>query len=283
MLSPVAKTSLTVLGLSLGAATVYGLTLRNRALASLQPPPYTIPGLLVSVIVPTIQEEDYLPQLLTSIDHQTYTNTEVLISDSTAPSKAGPTLELVQNWSGHMPVKFVSLAKKNVSAGRNFGAQNAQGAYYLFLDADCILEANYIEKMVRDLSLPNCHLAHGLDAYYDANFWNTLKVFYLVTKPRMHTTGRGVLMRSNDFALVGAYDENLDPSNSKAREDLDLGQRVEKLWGPGAVYLDRSAVVAETHRRPIGAGFTSGRVWDHRGWRSGTAIDAGQFGLRIRS
>jgi len=166
---------------------------------------------------------------------------------------------------------MVDAPPKNVSAGRNAGAAASQGEYLLFMDADCIMEPDYIEKMVADME--RCHLAHGLDAYYDAEFWNTMKAFYLMTKPRMHTTGRGVMIRKSDFDQIGGYDENLDPATTKAREDLDLGIRVEQTWGNGSVYLDRNAVIAESHRRPIGAGFTSGRVWDHRGWRMGKSID----------
>ena len=263
-------------GVALGGAALYGSSLKTRSLASMYPPSRTVTGPLVSVVIPALSEEDYLPMLLKSISNQTYSSTETVISDSSPEGPKAATADLVATWSSSISIKMIDSPKKNVSLGRNTGADAATGQYLLFMDADCIMEPDYIEKMVADMN--HCHMAHGLDVYYDGDLVNTLKAFYNMLKPRMHTTGRGVMISHDDFNYLGGYDEDLDPSNSMAREDLDLGDRVESKFGQGAVYLDRNAVVAEAYRRPW-SHTGSGRVWDHRGWRKGMTIDGNYAGI----
>ena len=226
---------------------------------------------MVSVIIPTLQEEQYLPNLLTSISNQTYQNTETIVSDSSPSESKEAIRQLIDEWSGLINIKMVDSLPKNVSAGRNAGAANTSGEMLLFIDADCIMEPDYIEKLVKDLE-NGAVLAHGLDCWYDNDLNNSIKSFYLWFKPRMHTTGRGVLIRKNDFDTLGGYREDLDPYRSNLREDLDLGQRVEDYFGQGSVYLDKDAVLAESCRRPLLTAMDK-VSWSHRGWRKGTTID----------
>lgn len=254
----------------LGVVALYGIDKKTRAMASMNPPAYRVDnGPLVSVVIPTLQEEDYLPQLLTSISNQTWTSVEAVISDSSPPESKEATAALVREWERRLVIRMVDVPKKNVSLGRNAGAVASRGEYLLFMDADCIMEPDYIEKMVRDMK--TARLVHGLDAYYNNDALNSVKAFWLMAKPRMHTTGRGVMVRAADFYDLGGYDIDIDPSNSRGREDLDFGLRIENVFGPGSVFLDRNAVIAENYRRAWGS--PPDRVWDHRGWRKGKAID----------
>ena len=257
-----------------GTAALHGLNIKMAVTSTLskEPPYHLTGGPLVSVVIPTIQEEGYLPYLFTSIYNQTYGNTEVVVSDSTAPDKVAPTQELVAAWSSVLPIKLVSIAKKNVSAGRNFGAANANGEVLLFMDADCIMNHTYIEQLVGDLA--NHRLVHGTDGMYNNDVFNTIHSMWGMFKPRLWTTGRGVMIRAADFAAVGGYREDFDPYISNAREDLQLGKDVEAMFGPGSVYLNRWAFTAESARRPWH--FTDGNgVWDHRGYRrDGQVIDS---------
>jgi len=51
-----------------------------KALA--EEPLYRVSGPLVSVIIPALEEQDYLPKLLMSIQNQTYEPIEVIVADS---------------------------------------------------------------------------------------------------------------------------------------------------------------------------------------------------------
>ena len=257
----------------ISGAVIYGLASKSRAISGFDSPLYGVSGELVSIIVPTLQEEEYLPNLLTSIYNQTYKNIEVIISDSSSPESKERTQQVIDEWKYYLNVKMVNSPKLNVSQGRNIGAQHALGSMLCFLDADCIMESGYIEKLVTDIQ-NGALLAHGMDCTYDNDIRNALTSLWLIFKPNNYTTGRGILIRTDIFNAIGGYDINLDPSSARVREDLDLGRRVEQAYGSGSVFLDTEAFSAESSRRPLLQGLSNpNAIWGHRGYRKNVVID----------
>jgi len=219
-------------------------------------PPHLVTGSsLVSVIIPTLNEEKLLPPLLTSIQNQTYEPIEIVVADSSTDStpdiarQAGATV--------------VTVPELNISLARNEGARAAQGDILLFCDADCIMAHDFVERLVVGL-IDGAILSHGSHFVYDNTFHNILTGAWQHLKPIYWTTGRGVAIRKENFWAVGGYDVSCDPM-SDCREDLTLGADVEALFGPSSVRLDRNAVVVTTARRPI----SGGGVWEERGYRNG--------------
>jgi len=266
----VALTSLAV-GSAVAAAGIYGDAQKNKVTNALyKKPAYKVHGPLVSVVIPTLREEDYLGLLLTSVYNQTYAPLEVVVSDSSPPESKAATQYVIDKWKPFLNVRMVNSPAKNVSRGRNVGAAAADGRALLFVDADCILDREYVHKLADALS-KGAVLAHGIDCWYDNDFHNTLKSFYSWFKPRLHTTGRGVLIRKEHFRSLGGYREDYDPAATGFREDLDLGRRVERTFGSGSVCLVQDAVVGESDRRPLFSS-TAQQVWKERGWRKGKPI-----------
>lgn len=248
------------------AAYAQGKKLRDYALLSLtNPPPYTTSGPSVSMVIPTLREEDYIEDILISIRNQTYTPVEIVISDSSPEEYKEPLLEIASMYGA----KVVDTPKKNVSYGRNVGAAAASGEILIFCDADCILCHYFIEKLVGHL-MEGAVLAHGVDTYCEASVLPiTVRGVWSATKPSWYTTGRGIAIRAGDFWEIGGYDESCDPMEG-CREDKDLGRRVIINYGKGSIVLDRGAVVAEAFRRPLSLDPRS--LWPERGWRKGEVI-----------
>ena len=84
----------------------------------------------LSIIIPTYNEENYLPLLLKSIQAQNFSDYEIIIADAGSQDR---TREIARDADcrvvdGGLP-----------AVGRNRGAESAQGEYLLFLDADVCL------------------------------------------------------------------------------------------------------------------------------------------------
>ncbi|MBD3310510.1 glycosyltransferase [Candidatus Woesearchaeota archaeon] len=98
---------------------------------------------MLSIIIPTYNEEDYLPVLLGSIKKQTFNDYEIIVSDSESKDK---TVEIAEKYG----CKVINGPKAGVSAGRNLGAKHAKGDILLFLDADTKIGSKFIEENIQE-------------------------------------------------------------------------------------------------------------------------------------
>lgn len=228
------------------SAYIQSKEVNNKIVDSLvNPPPYIYHGShLVSVIVPALQEEEYLPKLLQSVNSQTYAEIEKIVADSSTGESKSKTQQICQQFGA----LYVNVPKLNVALARNEGAARATGDILCFVDADCVLSSDYIERMVEALKTHT--LAHGADPYYGDK---ALMAYSLIgrgyLKPKTWTTGRGVCIWKDAFDELGGYDVGLDPTIDQQREDLDLGRRVSECFGSDSIALLRNVYVGESTRR----------------------------------
>lgn len=104
----------------------------------------------ISIIIPTYNEEEFLPDLLKSIKRQDFKDLEVIIADANSTDK---TVEIAKSYMckvvpGGLP-----------AVGRNNGAKVAKGEILLFLDADSVLTNNYITSTIEEFELHNLGIA----------------------------------------------------------------------------------------------------------------------------
>lgn len=98
--------------------------------------------LFFSVIIPTLNEERFLPNLLEDLSKQKYKNFEVIVVDGNSEDK---TKEIVRSES-RMRIRLEIIDQKNVSVQRNTGARSAVGEYILFIDADSRIDTLFLKK-----------------------------------------------------------------------------------------------------------------------------------------
>lgn len=103
-----------------------------------------------SIIIPTLNEEKYLPILLTSLANQTERSFEVIVSNGASKDK---TVEIAKEYTDQFPLRILSSQKKGVSCQRNIGAGSAIGEYLLFLDADVRFEASFLQLLKKKLEI----------------------------------------------------------------------------------------------------------------------------------
>lgn len=97
---------------------------------------------LVSVIIPTYNEEEDIVACLESLRNQTYQNQEVIVVDD---GSTDSTIELIQKFGG---VIIIKQAHQGPGAARNLGASEAKGEILVFIDADMVLFPDYIDKLI---------------------------------------------------------------------------------------------------------------------------------------
>ncbi|HOZ53174.1 MAG TPA: glycosyltransferase [bacterium] len=166
---------------------------------------------MISIIIPTLNEEKYLPLLLDSIKKQSYQDYEIIVSDGCSDDK---TLEVAKAYG----CKTI-LAKKDErhpSIQRNNGAKIAQGDILLFLDADTALPNNkFLEIAINDFKKRGMGVAGFFMDFQSKKFfyrfyysvYNSLAFLAQYIKPL--AVGAGIIIKKDLHNYIGGFDEKV--------------------------------------------------------------------------
>lgn len=108
-----------------------------------------------SVVIPCLNEEEYLPRLLHNLSRQTYRHFEVYVVDGSSEDN---TPSLVTDYPANYPLKLITTTKRNVSYQRNLGAHQSSGPVLVFFDADTQIPKNFLEKIHHAFETKRPHL-----------------------------------------------------------------------------------------------------------------------------
>lgn len=106
-------------------------------------------NLLISIIVPVYNVEDYLKACLDSIINQTYKNLEIILIDDGSTDNSG---KICDEYAGRDDrIRVIHNANQGVSHSRNCGLDIAKGEYILFIDSDDTVKSNYVFEMIKEV------------------------------------------------------------------------------------------------------------------------------------
>jgi glycosyltransferase involved in cell wall biosynthesis len=182
-----------------------------------------------SIIIPVLNEADYLPRLLTCLADQQYRMFEVIVVDGNSEDE---TVMKAKTFIHRLPhLEILHAHKRNVGHQRNKGAQHAQGIYLVFFDADVMVEMDFLEKMYGHLIDNKTLLCTTNLVADDPNMINNIIMF-------IANTGRDVLLFFKNPAAAGGYNitiskvffETLKGFDRRFTysEDMDLLMRAHK-------------------------------------------------------
>jgi glycosyltransferase involved in cell wall biosynthesis len=195
---------------------------------------------MLSIIIPTLNEQEYLPFLLKGIKKQNFKDYEIIVADGGSDDK---TVEIARDFGckvvrGGLPGR-----------GRNEGAKKAEGDLFLFIDADNkILRKDFLDKLLFEFKERNLGSAsfpiypNGIKfdkfAYWIYNLWVKLTQRFLP-----HATGAILVKKEVHFA-IGGFDEEI-----KLAEDHEYARRAGKkeLFG----FIDIEPVLFSSRRFEI--------------------------------
>ena len=115
--------------------------------------------ILVSVIVPVYNVEEYLARCVDSILSQTYRNLEVILVDDGAKDSSGTICDSYAQRDTR--VKVVHKENGGLSSARNAGIDIARGEYLEFVDSDDWLEPDAVESMLHQAVVHQVELVLG--------------------------------------------------------------------------------------------------------------------------
>ncbi|MBI5370261.1 glycosyltransferase [Candidatus Uhrbacteria bacterium] len=177
---------------------------------------------MLTIVIPTKNEEAFLPKLLTSIRKQTFQPDKVIVSDAGSTDR---TCEIARSYGAEV------IEGGLPGAGRNRGAAQAQTDLILFLDADVELrDPEFLEKAVgemleRKLDLATCDVFPLSDAVVDHflhKAYNTYARAWGSLFP--HAPGFCMFVRRDAHKKIGGFDESV-----LFCEDHDYAHRLKRV------------------------------------------------------
>ncbi len=201
---------------------------------------------VISIIIPTLNEERYIAQCLDSILEATYTQDkiEVFVVDGMSQDK---TREIVQEY--HEKYSFIHLLE-NVDSytpvGMNLGINASKGEYVFILSAHAQYEPDYFMELVENIEKLDVDCVGGV---LITDVKNKNKKSSAIKEVLMHRFGVGNASfrtgsdkvkpvdtvafgcyRRSTFEKYGLFDEKLIRN-----QDIELNKRI--INGGGKIYL----------------------------------------------
>ncbi len=175
----------------------------------------------ISVVIPALNEEKYLPILLESLKNQTFKDYEVIVADAGSKDK---TLEIAHSYGarvvpGGMP-----------GPGRNRGAEVATGEFLFFFDSDVLLPKDFLEKALAEMDehfidLATCEFLPLSELTIDKAVF---QLSNLIVKMNQNLNPRAagfcIFINRRLFKRIGGFDESV-----VIAEDHDLVERATKF------------------------------------------------------
>jgi glycosyltransferase involved in cell wall biosynthesis len=196
----------------------------------------------MSVVIPALNEERHLGQLLSDIQRQTQSPDEVIVVDA---GSADATVHIAKRSQA-----VVLHSEPPIARGRNLGGYNATGDLIFFLDADTRLPETFLEDFVCEVERQRLDMACPRYLPHDSTppiraihaFWNMV----LKASERTLPSGAGhcIALRSELFQESRGFDPSLK------FDDIELVRRLSK--GRRFGYVGTSVFVSDRRYREEG-------------------------------
>ncbi|MBI5614638.1 glycosyltransferase [Candidatus Gottesmanbacteria bacterium] len=201
---------------------------------------------LISIVIPTLNEEKFLPKLLQSLAEQSLKNFEVIVVDGKSQDK---TVDVARSFEGKiLHLSVIESDRRGVSYQKNLGAQKAKEEWVVFVDADVILYPYAIERLQvflcdskREFITPwfSPDTTDTADVAVSLLGLGMFEGALMVKKPLAACV---VAVKKELFDHVGGFD-----TTRTFGEDYDLTQKLEKIGVP--LYIIRETLYIQSFRR----------------------------------
>lgn len=198
---------------------------------------------LVSIVIPTKNNENTIEKCLNSILFLNYQNFEVIVVNDGSQDKTQQILEKFKEKFEHRNISYTILKTNGVgpSSARNLAIKIARGEYIAFTDADCIVDKEWLNELIRGFGCSSEVMGVGGDQKSpedDTDFGKLVNLFMQTTgfiteyvksenkqkfSETSHNPTCNVMYKKEVFDKVGYFLEGLWPG-----EDVELDYRIKK-------------------------------------------------------
>jgi glycosyltransferase involved in cell wall biosynthesis len=210
----------------------------------------------LSIIVPTLQEEKILGDMLPSVRKLKDFDYELIVSDGHSTDR---TVEIARKYADKVIVHD-GLTRQTIAAGRNAGARAALGEYLVFIDGDVFVPninqffKEALARFERDPKLAaltvRLKTLPDYENFFDRINWFIVSAGHWFTNnviKQPTASGEFQMFRRSPFWEIGGYNESL-----VVGEDIDIFKRISKI---GRTRLDWSLFIYHTSRRAHNMGW----------------------------
>lgn len=174
---------------------------------------------MLSIIIPTLNEQEYLPLLLAEIKKQDFEDYEIIVADA---NSSDDTVKIAKSFGckvtrGGLPAK-----------GRNQGAKIASGDLFLFIDADAlVLPDGFLNGLVQKFENKNLDVAsfpiYPKGNMIDRIFYGIHHLWAKLSQGFLPHATNVILIKKEIHQAINGFDERV-----KFAEDHDYVRRAGK-------------------------------------------------------
>ena len=199
----------------------------------------------ISLVIPAFNEESQIGHCLESVLKNSGGRLyEIIVVDNASTDR---TSEIAGSFSG---VRVVHESRKGTGPARNAGYLAASGDLVAYMDADCRLPSNWIDKIEVAFADPTLVLLSGPYSFYNASslanaviyglFWVWFPIAGFFAGDT--AIGGNMVMRRLALQKINGFDTSIDFYG----EDTDIAARISKY---GKVRFDTSFYIYSSARR----------------------------------
>lgn len=211
---------------------------------------------MISIVIPTLNEEEYIENVLLDLKVQLEDGDEIIVVDAKSTDR---TKEIAKKNGA----KILDQPRNGNGIARTEGAKISKNEYVIFIDADSKIQKNYlgiIKKHLQERPL----VVGGLDLYTsDSNFWKLIynsysKIIFLIAKinhkitKECYVPSNNCAFHKDTFLSVGGY-------RSVVCEDADLMRRFPKT--KNIIYNDKMIIELSDRRFKKNGFFRTVAFW----------------------
>lgn len=192
----------------------------------------------VSIIIRTLNEERYLPELLSSIASQkTAFSCEVILIDSGSTDN---TLRVAENYN----CRILHISREEFSFGRslNRACEAAQGTYLAFISGHCIpCDQHWLQNLVQPLAQGIVQYCYGRQVGGPQTYWSECQIFAKYFPEESSVPQQGFYCNNANSSILSEtwaryrFDEELT-----GLEDMHLAKRLAADKGTVGYNADAS-------------------------------------------